>query len=221
MPKPQAHIGVACLFSICSGLYSDLSTAGFNNTANRGATNLTAMIALTNATGNGSATGAKGGYAQINGTHAATSSKNISGRGIPDTRKPRQKTLSLLNPGHPSGPGNSSSSRGKHRRESSSYKSASRSRRQAGEPVPLSSSQNFTSPPFDCSRDYKQTATIDFSQSTPSASPLCNVSHPFTGEYASGAFGLENLTISKQGKASVFGRLRGADVQVNLFNVTL
>ncbi len=138
--KPQrsklwSHIGDTCLLIITSGIYSSASTAGFDTAKNATMTSIAAMVALSNATGNGTAVGAKGGYKPINGTHGNgthLASIHAPGKNTSGIARQRHKKTGLFNPNHPSAPGNSSSERSRNSRESAFGQSAPRRRRQAG-----------------------------------------------------------------------------------------
>ncbi len=225
--KAWRPIGVTCSLIISSGFYTGVSTAGFDTPKNASRSAIAAMVALSNVTGNGTVAGAKGGHAPINsvhknGSHTSNPLLNLTGKNSPNKQKQNPQQLIKLDSSHPSNPRNSSSYRSKNSREPAPSKPHPRSRRQVAKPtapIPLSSPQDFTA--LNCSQNYQQTATIRFPSEGATPFPACNSSNPFTGQYKSSSFGLENLHINKPGRASIFGDVSGADIQVNLFNVSI
>ena len=153
---------------ITSGFYSSASTAGFDTAKNASMTPIVAMVALSNASGNGTAVGAKGGYKPINGTHGNgtyLASIHAPGKNTSGIARQRHKKTGLFNPNHPSAPGNSSSERSRNSRESAFGQSTSRRRRQAEPGTFVGCSPRFAT-------SYQQKATIDFSHEPPSLSSL-------------------------------------------------
>ncbi len=166
--KSWNHIGGTCLLMITSGFYSSASTAGFDTAKNASMTPIVAMVALSNASGNGTAVGAKGGYKPINGTHGNgtyLASIHAPGKNTSGIARQRHKKTGLFNPNHPSAPGNSSSERSRNSRESAFGQSTSRRRRQAEPGTFVGCSPRFAT-------SYQQKATIDFSHEPPSLSSL-------------------------------------------------
>ena len=175
-------------------------------------TSIAAIIALSNATGDGTAMGAKGGHTSLNGTHGNgtyLTSTHASGKNTSRIARRRLKNSGLFNPNHPSAPGNSSSVRSRNNREFATGHPAPRHRRQAATGTFVGCSPRFAT-------SYQQKVTIDFSQEAPQpfqpvavAQLLSEADIPVTPS------GWKTCISSHRGEPACLGATRGANIQLN------